>query len=98
MVQKSAGGTPVRRRGGQAEQPKRTQEDIQFVENLPLGCLAGVIVDGDQLSEPFRIGAETSLNPKTDGILIIKTNLPEGVRCTGKLELAFSGYIEPSSR
>lgn len=102
--QSSVGDASQRRRAGtndkgkKSDKPQRTEEDIYFVENLPLGCLAGVIVDGTQLSEPFRIGTETSLNPKSDGMLIIKTNLPEGVRCTGKLELAFSGYIDASAK
>lgn len=90
--------TSPKKRGGQSDKSQRTQEDIHFVENLPLGCLAGVIVDGTKLGEPFKIGAQTSLNPKSDGILIVKTNLPQGVRCTGKLELTFSGYIDTQSK
>lgn len=89
---------PAGRRGGsgasRGQKPKRTQEQISFVETLPLGCLVGVIVDGADLGEPFRIGEATSLNPRTDGILIVKTNLPAGCRCVGKLDLKFSGYID----
>lgn len=98
----SSSETPARRRGGlgnnKGQKPKRSQEDINFVENLPLGCLAGVIVDGTDLGEPFQIGQATTLNPKTDGVLIIKTNLPPGCRCVGKLELIFSGYIDTDSK
>lgn len=87
-----------RRRGGaagnKAQRPKRTQEDISFVENLPLGCLVGVVVDGADLGEPFQIGESTALIPKTSGVLIIKTNLPPSCRCIGKLDLTFSGYID----
>lgn len=98
--QPNSSETPAKRRGGggKTEPSKRTQEDINFVENLPLGCLAGVIVDGTDLGEPFLIGETTSLNPKSDGVLIVKTNLPAGCRCVGKLELAFSGYINTNTK
>lgn len=101
-MQKAAGEQPARRRGaggnGKGQQPKRTQEEVSFVENLPLGCLAGIIVEGKDLGEPFQIGGTTILNPKSDGVLFIKTNLPAGCRCTGKLELVFSGYIDTDSK
>ncbi|MEP3482650.1 MAG: hypothetical protein ABJZ55_25630 [Fuerstiella sp.] len=98
----TSGEQPPRRRGaggnGKGQQPKRTQEEVNFVENLPLGCLAGIIVEGKDLGEPFQISGSTTLNPKSDGILFIKTNLPAGCRCTGKLELVFSGYIDTESK
>ena len=93
---------PPKRRGtggnGKGKQPMRTQEEVSFVENLPLGCLAGIVVEGKDLGEPFQIGSTTVLNPKSDGILFIKTNLPPNCRCTGKLELVFSGYIDTESK
>ena len=99
---------PPRRRGNRGnngangnsktQKPKRTEEDISFVENLPLGCLAGVIVNGTELGDPFQISGATTLTPATDGILIIKTNLPPGCRCTGKLKLVFSGHIDTDAK
>lgn len=94
LAAESSDGSARKRPAGRGEKKERTQEDIQFVENLPLGCLAGVIVDDGKLGEPFQIGQQLTLTPKSDGILIVKTNLPAGCRCIGKLELTFSGYIE----
>lgn len=74
------------------------QESKDYLPGAPLGCLmATVVVDGKP-GKPFPVMAALEHTPKKSGKLFLKVNVPDGTRCTGKLKILVSGYIDTGVR
>lgn len=83
-----------------------------FTTEAPLGALIGAYVDpaatrdrgnrGRKKDEPkvFPVGAGGDVDRTADqtGLLVVRLNLPEGARASGKLKLMLSGQVEPIDR
>lgn len=74
------------------------EKQTDFVDSAPWGCLIGTIVSDGKPGKPFQVTAEMEHTPKKSGNLFLKVNVPEGCRCTGKLKVGFSGYIDAGKR
>ncbi|GAB5444915.1 MAG: hypothetical protein Fues2KO_52640 [Fuerstiella sp.] len=77
-------------------EPDKDAKD--YLPGAPLGCLLGVIVVDGKPGRPFPIRSKVEHTPKKDGLLFVKVNVPEGARCTGKLKVRVSGYINTAAR
>lgn len=47
-------------------------------------------------SGPFTIGDGRDLEPPTDGMLLLRINVPPGSKCIGKIKVMLSGNIQPN--
>ena len=69
----------------------------------PCGALMGVILSADKRGtglkpgDPFAIGTELELVPKSDGLLYLRVNTPPGSTCTGRIRVQLSGYLRKGS-
>lgn len=77
-------------------EPDKDAKD--YLPGAPLGCLLGVIVTDGKPGRPFPIRSKVEHTPKKNGLLFVKVNVPEGARCTGKLKVRVSGYINTAAR
>ena len=64
-----------------------------YLPGVPLGALIGVIVADGKPGKPFPVQSKLEMTPKKTGRLFIKINVPDGTRCTGKVKIRVSGYI-----
>lgn len=77
-------------------QPDEESRDYQPA--APLGCLLGTIVNEEgKPGKPFAVKSQLEQTPKKGGILFLKVNVPTGTRCTGKIKVKVSGYINTSA-
>ena len=71
------------------------KESKDYLPGAPLGCLLGVIVDQEgKPGRPFPVKSQLEMTPKENGKLLLKVNVPDGTRCTGKIKVHTSGYIQ----
>ena len=68
------------------------------VNGIPMGALVGVVRDPrstnkDQKIEPFAIGKEKEVSPRSDGLLYLKINLPANSQSKGKVRVQISGHF-----
>lgn len=87
--------------GVEGIQPDEKAKD--HIAGAPVGCLLGVIVsegkDGTmKAGTPFPVGAAIEQTPKKGGKLFLKMNVPEGTKCTGKIKVKVSGYINTGKK
>ncbi len=79
------------------------EEDIQsdLIDDVPLGKLVGVIVEkpnrpslkGEEKIVPFEIGTGRVMEPRQDGYLFLKVNMPPQSKTSGSLQVQLSGYV-----
>lgn len=67
-----------------------------IVSQIPFGAVMGVIIPANQPGDakpprPFLVGSTFSRNAERDGVLHLRTNIPTGTKCTGRLDLVVSG-------
>lgn len=82
---------------------KPDEKAKDHIAGAPVGCLLGVIVaegkDGTmEAGTPFPVGAALEQTPKKGGKLFLKMNVPEGTKCTGKIKVKVSGYIDTGKK
>ena len=65
-----------------------------YLPGVPLGALIGVIVADGKPGKPFPVQSKLEMTPKKSGRLFVKINVPDGTRCTGKVKIRVSGYID----
>ena len=72
---------------------------LDLTPGIPLGALMGVIVDPKDRKpgKPFEIKAQREWTPRESGFLLLKVNLPNGHKSTGKLTIRFGGVIPAST-
>ena len=75
-----------------------TGDDPQsgIVSQIPFGAVMGVIIPANQSADakpprPFLVGSTFNRNAERDGVLHLRTNIPTGTKCTGRLDLLVSG-------
>jgi hypothetical protein len=76
-----------------------------LVAGLPLGAVVGVILAPDMAAalvsgkrndkqpRPFLVGSTYEKPADQDGILSLKTNVPPGTKCSGRLKARISGPV-----
>lgn len=67
-----------------------------IVSHAPFGAVIGVIVPPSQpadakMPRPFLVGSSFDRPAERDGVLHLRTNIPVGTKCTGRLDLLVSG-------
>lgn len=82
---------------------KPDEKAKDHIPGAPVGCLLGVIVsegkDGTmEAGKPFPVGAGLEQSPQKAGKLFLKVNVPEGTKCTGKIKVQLSGYIDTGKK
>lgn len=66
---------------------------------MPIGALMGPIVKEDgKPGKLFVIKDGIEINPKEDGQLSVRVNMPSEFKCTGQVELQLSGYVVTSKK
>jgi hypothetical protein len=60
--------------------------------NVPVGALIGAVYVDNKPGKPFLIGAQHDWTPDRDGLLMLKVNLPQGHKSTGRIKVTISGY------
>lgn len=71
-----------------------------MVKGVPLGALIGVIRDPaekDARVDPFMVGKEMELTPRSKGLLYLKVNLPPNTQSKGKIRVQISGHFSKLS-
>lgn len=78
-----------------------TGDDPQsgIVSQIPFGAVMGVIIPANQSADakpprPFLVGSTFNRNAERDGVLHLRTNIPTGTKCTGRLDLLVSGPLQ----
>lgn len=72
-----------------------------YFEGAPTGALIGVIVppggtpsgkkgEGPQ---PFLLGTQKELDPRENGLLVVRVNAPAQAKCVGRLKIRLSGNM-----
>jgi len=74
------------------------EESKDYVSGAPLGCLLATIVVDGKPGKPFPVMAALEHTPKKSGKVFLKVNVPNGTRCSGKLKILVSGYIDTGAR
>lgn len=83
-----------------------------MITGIPLGAVMAVVMPlaqqpgqpnrngGGQGNRPppFTIGDQHEWTPKQDGVLLLKANMPAGMKCTGKLKLRISGVVKGTDK
>lgn len=76
-----------------------------LMAGLPLGAVVGVILTpdmaaalasgkrGDKQPRPFLVGSAYEKPAELDGLLYLKTNVPSGTKCSGRLKAKISGPV-----
>jgi len=69
------------------------------VNSIPTGALMAVVRDprNDKKEDkvnPFTVGKELEISPKSDGILFFKLNLPANTQSKGKIRVKISGNFQ----
>jgi len=65
------------------------------IAEAPFGSIIGVVVTDGKPGKPFPISESLQMTPKRDGQLFVRVNVPAAARCTGKLDVKLSGYVQP---
>lgn len=65
----------------------------ELMTGVPLGALVGMLVDPKDRKpgKPFEIKAQREWTPRESGLLLLKVNLPNGHKSTGKLTIHLGG-------
>lgn len=64
-----------------------------LIAGVPVGALVGMLVDpkDKKPGKPFEIKAQREWTPRESGLLLLKVNLPNGHKSTGKLTIQLGG-------
>lgn len=70
---------------------------VGMTASMPMGVLMGTLIKDDgKPGKPFVIKNGTEINPRDDGQLSIRVNMPPELKCVGQIELKLSGYVVTS--
>lgn len=69
-----------------------TKNDL--AANVRCGALMGLIVTKGKPGKPFFIGASREITASETGLLYLRVNTPAGAKCTGRLNVKLSGYVD----
>lgn len=76
-----------------------TEDPAQdYLKMAPFGALVGVIVTEGKPGEPFAVPETLQMTPKETGQLFVRVNVPAAARCTGRIQVRLSGYVQPAPR
>jgi hypothetical protein len=67
-----------------------------LVPNVPFGAVMGIIMPATVVADakpprPFLVGSSFDKPAERDGVLHLRTNVPAGAKCNGRLDLIVSG-------
>lgn len=68
-----------------------------MVAGVPCGGLMGIILSENKSGKPFFIGESLDFTPKENGMLLLRLNTPPGNKCSGKIRVSISGYVQPAN-
>lgn len=70
-----------------------------MITGQPAGALIGMIVKEDgKPGKPFAIKSAKEINPRDDGALMIRINVPGEMKCDGQFEVHLSGYVVTNAK
>ncbi|MBI1348078.1 hypothetical protein GC163_17530 [bacterium] len=71
----------------------QNESGADLISGMSLGSVVGMIVDPKEKKpgKPFEIKAQREWTPRESGLLLLKVNLPNGHKSTGKLTIHLGG-------